>query len=186
MVPSASPGYLIALIGKLIIVPLYASVYNIFLSATYDTLGTQTLRLHKFGPNKFPSSLCSICQANATEELYHFTVGCERKWRLWVDITLNLGINNKFPDGLTIWAGLVSLNQVDAARTGKVKQLENQHLVLLGTIFSAIWKYHWHCVLNNEPCISTAVYQRFHSDHQKGIQAYKSWLADNTTTDTTF
>lgn len=44
-------------------------------------------------------------------------------------------------------------------------ELEEDVLVVLGAAFTTLWKYHWRCVIDTEPWISSFVFNMVRQDH---------------------
>ena len=44
-------------------------------------------------------------------------------------------------------------------------ELNENVLVALGAAFTMLWKYHWRCVIDTEPWISSAVLNMVRQDH---------------------
>ena len=113
---------------------------------------------HRIVPDKVPFSVCALCGI-ATEDLYHFAVGCPYKAGYWRDVVSFLSLQDLFPSNLCVWTALTtfcSLNTLD---------LDDDVLVVLGAVYSTLWKYHWRCVIDIEPWITSAILNMVKQDH---------------------
>ncbi|KAG2192922.1 hypothetical protein INT47_002761, partial [Mucor saturninus] len=93
-------------------------------------------------------------------------VGCFDKWQYWCNVISLLGIGDIFETDFDVWSGLVSLCDL------KQKPLSADMLVILGSGFSTLWKYHWRCVIDGDLWNSQAALNMFQ-------QAHSSLIADN-------
>ncbi|CEP09889.1 hypothetical protein [Parasitella parasitica] len=113
---------------------------------------------HRVVPAKVPSPTCALCGL-APEDLYHFVVGCPFKTHYWRDVVSSLSLQDLLPTGMAFWTALNSLCSQDMVI------LDEDVLVSLGAPYSTLWKYHWRCVINTEPWISTAAMNMFRQNH---------------------
>ncbi|KAG2192840.1 hypothetical protein INT47_012369 [Mucor saturninus] len=151
-------------------------------------------KLHRWSPTKYPCASCPICLVSSSEDLFHFVVGCFDKWQYWCNVISLLGIGDifetefdvwcgdllyvtylqnkqlksqiihKLPYNLltskhNIWSGLVSLCDI------KQKPLSADILVIIGSGFATLWKYHWRCVIDGDLWNSHAAINMFQQDH---------------------
>ncbi|KAG2192923.1 hypothetical protein INT47_002762 [Mucor saturninus] len=108
-----------------------------------DCIGYRA-RLNRWSPSKYPCASCLICLVSSSEDLFHFVVGCFDKWRYWCNLISLLGIGDIFETEFDVWSGLVSLCDL------KQKPLSADMLVIIGSGFSTLWKYHWRCVIDGD------------------------------------
>ena len=108
----------------------------------HDSVSTRS-KLHRLQPTQFPSPECTICKAG-TEDLYHMFVDCPYKRPFWIDALQLMQLTATFPHQRAIWHALVTLRSHDN------KVLSNSILGRLGCIVTALWQYHWRCVINDE------------------------------------
>ncbi|KAG2193800.1 hypothetical protein INT47_009942 [Mucor saturninus] len=130
-----------------------------------DCIGYRA-KLHRWSPTKYPCASCPICLVSSSEDLFHFVVGCFDRWQYWCNMISLLGIGDIFETEFDVWSGLVSLCDL------KQKPLSADMLVILGSGFSTLWKYHWRCVIDDVLWNSQAALNMFQHDHS-------SLIADN-------
>jgi hypothetical protein len=123
-----------------------------------DCIGYRS-RLHRWNPNKFDTPFCQICLCSTAEDLFHFVVGCSLKWRFWSDVFSLVHLSADFPSKIDIWSGLVSLSSASC------KPLDEKILLLLGSAFATLWRYHWRCVIDEEMWCSITAINMFKQDH---------------------
>ncbi|MBM6384732.1 MAG: hypothetical protein JSY10_12170 [Paenibacillus sp.] len=86
-----------------------------------------------------------------------------------------LNILNRFPSELAIWSALASFSSVAGPLTpNKPTTIPDDILVMTGTVFSALWKYHWFCIINDKTWSHRAILQMFQQDHHTAINNFKS------------
>lgn len=132
-------------------------------------------RLHEFNNDKYPSPNCTICgMEDKQEDLFHFTVECSEKWKFWTEVVSMMKVTSLFQTQVDVWTGLISLSRVEKDITGcnKIQTLDKNELILLGTSFSTIWKYHWYCVIKEEQWNGNAVINMFKQDHADFIRSF--------------
>ncbi|KAG2191895.1 hypothetical protein INT47_005342, partial [Mucor saturninus] len=123
-----------------------------------DCIGYRA-KLHRWSPTKYPCASCPICLVSSSEDLFHFVVGCFDKWQYWCNVISLLGIGDIFETEFDVWSGLVSLCDI------KQKPLSADILVIIGSGFATLWKYHWRCVIDGDLWNSHAAINMFQQDH---------------------
>ena len=99
---------------------------------------------HHIVPTKVLSPICALC-GSFEEDLYHFVVGCHVKSLFWQDVVSLLSLQELLPSDASIWMALTTL------RSTALLVIDEDVLVVLGAIYSTLWKYHWRCVIDEEP-----------------------------------
>ncbi|KAL7327216.1 hypothetical protein PS15p_209438 [Mucor circinelloides] len=64
------------------------------------------------------------------------------------------------PSDDSIWLALTSLCSSD-----DLQVIDEDVLVALGAAYSTLWKYHWRCVIDEEPWIASAVLNMVRQNH---------------------
>ncbi|CEP17604.1 hypothetical protein [Parasitella parasitica] len=113
---------------------------------------------HRVVSAKVPSSTCALCGL-APEDLYQFVDGCPFKSQYWRDVVSSLSLQDLLLTDMAIWTALTSLCSQDMV------MIDDDVLVPLGAAYSTLCKYHWQCVIDTEPWVTTAVINMFHQDH---------------------
>ncbi|KAL7336237.1 hypothetical protein PS15p_201597 [Mucor circinelloides] len=106
----------------------------------HDRVATRSW-CHKIVPDKVLSPVCALCGL-FEEDLYHFVVGCQLKSWFWQDV--------------------VSLF---LCSSGDLQVIDEDVLVALGATYSTLWKYHWRCVIDEEPWVASAALNMVRQDH---------------------
>ncbi|KAG2194762.1 hypothetical protein INT47_012064 [Mucor saturninus] len=127
-----------------------------------DCIGYRA-RLNRWCPSKYPCASCLICLVSSSEDLFHLVVGCFDKWQDWCNVISLLGIGDIFETEFDVWSGLVSLCDL------KQKPLSADMLVIIGSGFATLWKYHWRCVIDGDMWNSQAAINMFQQDHSSLI-----------------
>jgi hypothetical protein len=94
------------------------------------------------------------------EDLYHFVVGCQLKSWFWQDVVSLLSLQELLPSDDSIWLALTSL-----CSSGDLQVIDEDVLVALGATYSTLWKYHWRCVIDEEPWVASAALNMVRQDH---------------------
>ena len=128
--------------------------------------------LHRINPIQFPTPSCGLCGEH--EDLYHFVIDCEYKSWFWSAIVNMFSLHNNFPTNLSIWSGLVILCSMDSI------PLDSSVLVILGTAFSSLWKYHWRCIIDEEQWRAATILDSFKIDNAFFISSWAVAAGDNT------
>ncbi|OAD02732.1 hypothetical protein MUCCIDRAFT_109567 [Mucor lusitanicus CBS 277.49] len=81
---------------------------------------------------------CALCGFES-ENLYHFVL---------------------LPSDASIWLALTSFCSGD-----DLVVIDEDVLVALGAAYSTLWKYHWRCVIDEEPWIASAAINLVRQDH---------------------
>jgi hypothetical protein len=111
-------------------------------------------RLHRWQPDKFPTSECQICQ-DSVEDDFHLLIGCRQKWPIWIMAYKELRIGSQPPTPESVWSTILLQNPAIS------KSPQYQRIMTsLGLIIAAIWQHHWHSVIEGIPwsaqaCLST-------------------------------
>ena len=124
----------------------------------HDRVATRSW-CHKIVPDKVPSPVCALCGL-FEEDLYHFVVGCQLKSWFWQDVVSLLSLQELLPSDDSIWLALTSL-----CSSGDLQVIDEDVLVALGATYSTLWKYHWRCVIDEEPWIASAALNMVRQDH---------------------
>jgi len=123
-------------------------------------------KLHRWNPSKHPSPICRICN-QSDEDLYHFVIGCIKKSLYWSDVCITLSRPNELSAELFVWTALVSLTSCDGL------PLPDHILSILGNALGSMWKYHWHCVMNDKPWSRQGAISMFVTEHSIAIGQFK-------------
>ncbi|OAC97593.1 hypothetical protein MUCCIDRAFT_157605 [Mucor lusitanicus CBS 277.49] len=102
---------------------------------------------------------CALCGFES-ENLYHFVVGCLHKSFFWRDVVSLLSLQELLPSEASIWLALTSFCSGD-----DLVVIDEEVLVALGAAYSTLWKYHWRCVIDEEPWIASAAINLVRQDH---------------------
>ena len=137
--------------------PLPAKAFTPWWRLLHDRIGHRSW-CHRIVPEKVPSPVCALCGV-VTEDLFHFVVGCSFKSAYWTSVINLLSLQDLFPSDLSIWTALTSFCSFEMI------ELEEDVLVVLGAAFTTLWKYHWRCVIDTEPWISSFVFNMVRQDH---------------------
>jgi hypothetical protein len=105
------------------------------------------------------SPVCALC-GSESENLYHFVVGCLHKSFFWRDVVSLLSLQELLPSDASIWLALTSFCSGD-----DLVVIDEDVLVALGAAYSTLWKYHWRCVIDEEPWIASAAINLVRQDH---------------------
>lgn len=124
----------------------------------HDRVATRSW-CHRIVPDKVPSPICALCGL-FEEDLYHFVVGCQLKSWFWQDVVSLLSLQELLPSDDSIWLALTSLCSFD-----DLQVIDEDVLVALGATYSTLWKYHWRCVIDEEPWIASAALNMVRQDH---------------------
>ncbi|CEP10324.1 hypothetical protein [Parasitella parasitica] len=108
--------------------------------------------------DKVTSPMCPLCGV-ATEDLYHFVVGCSLKADYWREVVSLLSRQDLLPSSLAVWTALTSFCSLDMVL------LDEDVLVALGAAFTTLWKYHWESVIDVDPWIPSAAINMVQHDH---------------------
>ncbi|KAK4521564.1 uncharacterized protein ATC70_007325 [Mucor velutinosus] len=114
---------------------------------------------HKIMPTKVLSPACALC-GFATEDLYHFVVGCHVKSFFWQDVVSLLSLQELLPSASSIWLALTTF-----CSGSDLLVIDEDVLIALGAAYSTLWKYHWRCVIDEEPWIASAAINMVRQDH---------------------
>ncbi|CAO3630098.1 unnamed protein product [Mucor fragilis] len=114
---------------------------------------------HKVMPTKVLSPACALCGYH-TEDLYHFVVGCHFKSSFWQAVVSLLSLQELLPSDSSIWLALTTL-----CNGSDLMVIDEDVLVVLGAAYSTLWKYHWRCVIDEEPWIVSAAINMVRQDH---------------------
>jgi len=137
--------------------PLPAKAFTPWWRLLHDRIGHRSW-CHRIVPEKVPSPVCALCGI-ATEDLYHFVVDCSYKADYWKDIVSILSLQHLLPSNQAVWTALTSFCSIELI------ELDENVLVALGAAFTTLWKYHWRCVIDTEPWISSAALNMVRQDH---------------------
>ncbi|KAG2199262.1 hypothetical protein INT46_008804, partial [Mucor plumbeus] len=123
----------------------------------HDRIGHRSW-CHRIVPDKVLSPVCALCGI-ASEDLYHFVVGCPYKADYWRDVVSLLSLWDLLPTSLCIWTALTGFCSLDMV------ELDEDVLVALGAAYTTLWKYHWRSVIDTEPWIPSVVLNMVRQDH---------------------
>jgi hypothetical protein len=129
--------------------PLPARVFHHWWRLIHQAISIRPV-LHTWYPKDHPSALCLLC-GQATETYYHFAVGCPLKQSLWSLALSTLSLDKIFPNADEIWNALTFHAPSISDDLGCLPTaFTSDHLVIIGTIFSAIWCTHYACLMNQD------------------------------------
>ncbi|KAK4521255.1 uncharacterized protein ATC70_013200 [Mucor velutinosus] len=114
---------------------------------------------HRIMPSKVLSPACALC-GFSTEDLYHFVVGCHVKSFFWQDVVSLLSLQELLPSASSIWLALTTF-----CSGSDLLVIDEDVLIALGAAYSTLWKYHWRCVIDEEPWIASAAINMVRQDH---------------------
>ena len=137
--------------------PMPAKAFTPWWRLLHDRIGHR-FWCHRIVPEKVPSPVCALCGV-VMEDLFHFVFGCSLKSEYWTSVINLLSLQDLFPSDLSIWTALASFCSLEMV------ELEEDVLVVLGAAFTTLWKYHWRCVIDTEPWISSFVFNMVRQDH---------------------
>ncbi|KAG2212920.1 hypothetical protein INT46_010476 [Mucor plumbeus] len=123
----------------------------------HDSIGHYSW-CHRIVPDKALSLVCALCGV-ASEELYHFVVGCSYKADYWRDVVSLLSLQDLLPTSLCIWTTLIGFCSLDMV------ELNEDVLVAFGVAYTTLWKHHWRSVIYTEPWISSVILNMVRQDH---------------------
>ena len=86
-------------------------------------------------------------------------VDCSYKADYLKDIVSILSLQHLLPSNQAVWTALTSFCSIELI------ELDENVLVALGAAFTTLWKYHWRCVIDTEPWISSAALNMVRQDH---------------------
>jgi hypothetical protein len=105
--------------------------------------------------------ICLILQLNAyRREISGFMPSRKSIWSLYFQ---RLKIYGLVSSRFMIWNYRLSLSQ--------------DHLIILGSIFSCMWKYYWRCVIDERPWQTSEIQSLFLADHDNIITKYRASVA---------
>ena len=133
----------------------------------HDRIGHSAF-FNRIMPDTVLSPACRFCGA-ATEDLFHFVVGCPLKLSFWHGVFLLLDLEHEVNSDLQIWCALTSLSDLD---TGSL--LSRDVLAVVGAALATLWKYHWRCVFDDEPWSPNAVFSLYQADQALYISSFLS------------
>lgn len=102
-------------------------------------------KLHRLIPDQYPSPACPICRTGCEEDINHLFVDCQYKRLFWLNALHLLQLDDLLPTTDSIWHALVTFSSLDN------QPLSDSALCRLGCIIAVVWRYHWTCVLADEP-----------------------------------
>ncbi|EPB84971.1 hypothetical protein HMPREF1544_08249 [Mucor circinelloides 1006PhL] len=95
---------------------------------------------------------------------YSFKSKQRLRWKLkswfWQDVVSLLSLQQLLPSDDSIWLALTSL-----CSSGYLQVIDEDVLVALGAAYSTLWKYHWRCVIDEEPWIASAALNMVRQGH---------------------
>jgi hypothetical protein len=127
-------------------------------------------KLHHWNSVSFSRNICPICQSEI-EDLPHFTVECLQKRDFWFDALEKINLVSLFPTVEAIWSGLITFHDLE------LSPLSQDHLIMLGSIFSCMWKYYWRCIIDERSWQTSEVQSLFLADHDNIITKYRDSVA---------
>jgi hypothetical protein len=68
-------------------------------------------------------------------------------------------------------SGLITFHDLE------VSPLSQDHVIMLGSIFSCMWKYYWQCVIDERSWQTSEVQSLFLADHVNIIMKYRACVA---------
>jgi hypothetical protein len=87
-------------------------------------------------------------------------VGCLDKSLFWQDVVSLLSLQELLPSDVSIWLALTSF-----CNGSDLVVIDEDVLVALGAAYSTLWKYHWRCVIDEEPWIASVAINMVRQDH---------------------
>jgi hypothetical protein len=127
-------------------------------------------KLHLWNSVSFSRNMCPICQSEI-EELLHFTVECLQKRDFWFYALEKINLVSLFPTVEAIWSGLITFHDLE------LSPLSQDYFVMLGLIFSCMWKYYWLCIIDEHSWQTSEVRSFFLANQDNIITKYRASVA---------